>query len=628
MPDLYFTLRATESEKLNKGYWFWGNNDTHLYFSFWQGTVKGLPAVCFHIDNKGTATLSLFAEENENSYSFFEKLAKILGNFQQRKTKISAEKDELNKLHNGLKRIWVRKYEKGTWKENIGKFIAEEKQKIDLVLDFFETQKVGVFKAIRQEVFLRNLAQIERIKRKPHTQEQKIKYYPLHLQAITLNNISHFSEISLNLSKRVTVLIGENGSGKSTILRAIALGLTGINALSNPEYSFIEESELKNLLKIVSIDKQKVFADIGTIQLDYQLDKTYCNEIEFRQTNNEIVISDLGDDESFKSLSGTEIVDFCIGFPQGGNFGLKSFSEENSPNVLDLLPLIANQATNFLRKLEQWLILQYDRYTYSLKDNKKEEAKNAIEQINTVFRIISKVVADDENSVKFQDIIIVNSIKSVIVKTLQAPQGILLGLLSQGYNNLFYWIGGIVSRAYQICEYYAEKYPYKKPATVQEISGIVLIDEIDTYLHPKWQRNILKVLVEEFPKLQFVVTTHSAGVISNINPNIEDGVSIYMIKNGDGKEYDFNNLNTYGMDITNILTNKSLFNEPEYPEPINTKIKVYQSLLERLKNNEARTNPTLFIEVENMHNMLLQDLAQEHPVIIRGNMLMNLKRPQ
>ena len=42
-----------------------------------------------------------------------------------------------------------------------------------------------------------------------------------------------------------------------------------------------------------------------------------------------------------------------------------------------------------------------------------------------------------------------------------------------------------------------------------EISGIVLIDEIEQHLHPRWQRHIVSLLREQFPKIQFIMTTHS-----------------------------------------------------------------------------------------------------------------------
>ena len=52
--------------------------------------------------------------------------------------------------------------------------------------------------------------------------------------------------------------------------------------------------------------------------------------------------------------------------------------------------------------------------------------------------------------------------------------------------------------------------------------AIILIDEIDCHIHPKWQKKLLPSLRELFPNCQFIVTTHS--------PYILDGISEYSIK--------------------------------------------------------------------------------------------------
>jgi predicted ATP-binding protein involved in virulence len=51
----------------------------------------------------------------------------------------------------------------------------------------------------------------------------------------------------------------------------------------------------------------------------------------------------------------------------------------------------------------------------------------------------------------------------------------------------------------------------------QPHQGIVLIDEIDLHLHPKWQANVLPALLRTFPSIQFVVTTHSPIVLSHVD---------------------------------------------------------------------------------------------------------------
>ena len=57
--------------------------------------------------------------------------------------------------------------------------------------------------------------------------------------------------------------------------------------------------------------------------------------------------------------------------------------------------------------------------------------------------------------------------------------------------------------------------------------ALLLIDEIDTYLHPKWQKNILRVLAEKFPNTQIIVTTHSPLVASHLPTKSK---AVYIIK--------------------------------------------------------------------------------------------------
>jgi len=72
--------------------------------------------------------------------------------------------------------------------------------------------------------------------------------------------------------------------------------------------------------------------------------------------------------------------------------------------------------------------------------------------------------------------------------------------LSVGYQTMFAWT---VDLAWRMAEHHKDAaHPLREPA-------IVLIDELDLHLHPKWQRRVRRDLSEVFPKVQFIVTTHS-----------------------------------------------------------------------------------------------------------------------
>jgi predicted ATP-binding protein involved in virulence len=57
------------------------------------------------------------------------------------------------------------------------------------------------------------------------------------------------------------------------------------------------------------------------------------------------------------------------------------------------------------------------------------------------------------------------------------------------------------------------------PRVLRETPGVVLIDELDVHLHPKWQRRVATDLKQTFPSIQFVCTSHSPQVIGEVSPS-------------------------------------------------------------------------------------------------------------
>jgi predicted ATP-binding protein involved in virulence len=60
-----------------------------------------------------------------------------------------------------------------------------------------------------------------------------------------------------------------------------------------------------------------------------------------------------------------------------------------------------------------------------------------------------------------------------------------------------------------------------------EGEGVVLIDEIDLHLHPKWQRSVVASLERTFPNCQFIITTHSPQVVGELPPE-----SVLLLRDG------------------------------------------------------------------------------------------------
>jgi len=83
----------------------------------------------------------------------------------------------------------------------------------------------------------------------------------------------------------------------------------------------------------------------------------------------------------------------------------------------------------------------------------------------------------------------------------QTPYGVVpLSGLSLGYQTTLAWTLDLATRLYE--RYPDSVNPLAEPA-------IVLVDEIDLHIHPRWQRQIMEYLTEHFPKIQFIATAHS-----------------------------------------------------------------------------------------------------------------------
>ena len=82
--------------------------------------------------------------------------------------------------------------------------------------------------------------------------------------------------------------------------------------------------------------------------------------------------------------------------------------------------------------------------------------------------------------------------------------------LSDGLRNSLALVADIAFRAVQLN-------PHLGAQAARLAEGIVLIDEVDMHLHPSWQQQILQLLREAFPQLQFIVTTHSPQVLTSVD---------------------------------------------------------------------------------------------------------------
>lgn len=113
--------------------------------------------------------------------------------------------------------------------------------------------------------------------------------------------------------------------------------------------------------------------------------------------------------------------------------------------------------------------------------------------------------------------------------------------------------------------------------------GTVLIDEIDMHLHPTLQARVLKGLRRAFPNLQFIVTTHAPMVMTSINN--DDSNVVYHLSYADGK-YDIEEVYTYGMDSSTITD--AVLNQTPREQDVDNRLKELFNLIDNGEDDKAR----------------------------------------
>ncbi len=145
--------------------------------------------------------------------------------------------------------------------------------------------------------------------------------------------------------------------------------------------------------------------------------------------------------------------------------------------------------------------------------------------------------------------------------------------LSDGERNMLAMVGDIARRL-------ALLNPGSDATSILAGEGIVLIDEIELHLHPKWQRDIIFNLEKTFPNCQFIVTTHSPQVLSHVHEN-----QVWILRhNAQGDVEAVRPQATFGMDSNRIL--EEVMEVPERPKDTKDRIEHLFALLG--SNDSAR----------------------------------------
>jgi energy-coupling factor transporter ATP-binding protein EcfA2 len=344
----------------------------------------------------------------------------------------------------------------------------------------------------------------------------------MYLRSLTLKNVKRFRDLTLSFerpdgSARLwTVVIGENGTGKTTLLQAIALAASGrdraIQLIKNPA-RFRSIGSEASTVEIEGVFKKNHHTEFGLLPSTPKPDWVIRSPLRLAPTD-EFFQGASGYRDNATQTDGNPVMPleairfheiggyFVAGYgvrrflpPYERQFTLDNPSTQRLETLFDKGELIATKFNEILGKHgwgEDFLCL----------------LKNSFSRTHD---LLPGVVGLELNGggQPFSAKSISESHKAVMR---HGPRDVRVPTtsLSQGYQAIIAWITDLLGHAALDAE---ELVP------PEELRGLVLIDELDLFLHPRWQVTLVKSLKALFPQVQFVTTTHSPLVLTGLEPD-------------------------------------------------------------------------------------------------------------
>jgi predicted ATPase len=321
----------------------------------------------------------------------------------------------------------------------------------------------------------------------------------VYLKKIHLQNIKCFEDLILRFPHRQNryggwnVILGENGRGKSTLLRSIALGvlnpMVAFFALEQHEGEFARQGEAQ----------AKVTADL--VLHTVELQQTGETEADYRKV---ILFEPHGNPEVM--MRGTTRFEesltqaLCYGY---GPFRRLEGGPRPVPNAFQFPQPLSRFMTLFtdetgLAEATRGLI---DLYIASVDPHHTAHAA-AKQTLGAVCRVVNALLP---GGVRLESV----TSEKVRFKTASGVD-LTEKELSDGYRSFLSLIFDLLRHlSARLGSAFLDRVQREAGETVVNVEAVVLIDEADAHLHPSWQRELGERLLRVFPKIQFIVTTHS-----------------------------------------------------------------------------------------------------------------------
>ena len=342
----------------------------------------------------------------------------------------------------------------------------------------------------------------------------------MHLKSITLKNFRCFDELHLELHPRLTVLVADNGGGKTSVLDAIAVGLSPVLrrfSTANQRLSGFGIADRDFLLVPIKDhlgNERWVASDYTQISVETMEDlkwRVWRFSIKGKRrrpkprqgnlTNYCYAVLD-----SLKSKDRKLLPIFAYYGARRGWIQKRS-SESKVDYTQPTSALVgALESLGDFTEMLKWFYLEEN---FELRKNKGRTTETFSESpaLFAVRTAIKRILEGHYTEPHF------NSKNQFVVKEKAGPQELQISQLSQGYQSM---LSLAMDFARRLAVGNSHLFFSQDPLGVLHAPAIMLVDEIDLHLHPSWQQRVLSDLMYTFPNTQFIVTTHSPQVLTTV----------------------------------------------------------------------------------------------------------------
>lgn len=429
---------------------------------------------------------------------------------------------------------------------------------------------------------------------------------------LKLENFRRFTSFSIEFDKRLTVIAARNGRGKTTVLEGVVSALGPfVGSFDSSSSKHIQKSDARYYRVGSGFENEQAFpVTVSASSLTPQLDwSRSLNSIKSKTTIREAKpLSEYGAtlSKSLKDRTETTLPVICyyassrLWNTHRKTVRRQDLTRSRSSGYSDCLSNLSN-----FGQVEKWI----KTATYASIQQSQQEGyghagtADALRGISTAVETVLK----DEGWRNFHFSVTLNELAMF-----HDDHGILpASLFSDGVRATVMLVADLALRCAQLNSPFGAEAPRKTP-------GIVMIDEVDLHLHPAWQQRILNTLLDSFPEIQFIVTTHSPQVVSTIK---NDQIRVITWQNdgiltGEHGKAEMPSLQTQGVASSEILANVFAVDPIPEVEPA-----------EQLTEYTALVQQGLWKKTigEELRRELIDHFGEDHPVILEVDRLIRLR---